>query len=183
MDTKRKYLYYPEEVMPDYALKHSLSVVYKQFIPFLSSSFGITYLYGSGRPYYNPNNPDFMSDITDDYHNLSINMSWLKLVRNNFFVVTASVTNILGFDNIYGYQRDVKETLEFKKAHKNNDLDLKQSLMEKHAWKNQKPEQQQRNARERFVAEQRQKESVASLSENNELGKDRKRGQSNQLGL
>jgi len=33
LDTKRKYLYYPEEVSPDYAIKHSLSIVYKQFIP------------------------------------------------------------------------------------------------------------------------------------------------------
>lgn len=103
LDTKRKYLYYPEEVMPDYASKHSLSLVYKQFIPFLSSSISATYNFGSGRPYFNPNNPDFMSDMTKDYHNISISVSWLKLIRKSFVVAALSVSNIIGFDNVYGY--------------------------------------------------------------------------------
>jgi hypothetical protein len=103
LDTKRKYTYYPEEVMPDYAIKHSLSMVYKQFIPKISSNFGITYVYGSGRPYYNPNNEDFMSDRTSDYHNISMNMSWIRMKGSRFTVVTASLGNIFGFDNIYGY--------------------------------------------------------------------------------
>jgi hypothetical protein len=103
LDTKRKYLWYPEEVMPDYAIKHSLSLVYKQLIPAISSSFGFTYLYNSGRPYYNPNNPEFMRDKTKDYHNFSVNASWIKIKGNKFLIVMASVSNIFGFDNIYGY--------------------------------------------------------------------------------
>jgi vitamin B12 transporter len=103
IDTKRKYLYYPEEVMPDYAAKHTLSVVYKQFISPLSTTLSLSYLFNSGRPYYNPNKPDFMSDRTENCHNLSVSMSWFKQLRTDFFVISVSISNILGFDNIYGY--------------------------------------------------------------------------------
>lgn len=103
LDTKRKYLNYPVEVMPDYAIEHNLSFVYKHFIPKLMSNIGFTYVYNSGRPYFNPNNEDFLADMTKDYHNISLNMSWIHINTNRFTVVSASVSNIFGFDNVYGY--------------------------------------------------------------------------------
>ncbi|MCD4793626.1 MAG: TonB-dependent receptor [Bacteroidales bacterium] len=103
LDTKRKYLYYPVEAMPDYASKHHLSIVYKHFVKFLSSNIGATYVFSSGRPYYNPNNANFMSDITGACHNISLNMSWIRAIGKKFIVVSVSVSNVLGSDNIYGY--------------------------------------------------------------------------------
>jgi len=44
-----------------------------------------------------------MTDKTEDYHNISINMSWIRMNKNKFMVVTASLSNILGFENVYGY--------------------------------------------------------------------------------
>jgi hypothetical protein len=96
------------------------------------------------------------------------------------------------FDKLYGYGRDVKETLEYKKAHKNNDLEMKRTLMEQHGAQKGKPENkhsEQRNAREKFVAEQRgkshilRKENDRERSDGNQQDKSRDRGRSNQLGL
>jgi len=44
------------------------------------------------------------------------------------------------FDKKFSYNRDVKETLEYKKANKSNDYNLKQSLMEEAKDKIQSPE-------------------------------------------
>jgi hypothetical protein len=103
LDTKRKYLYYPEEVMPDYACTHSLSLVYKHFVEVLASNISVSYLYNSGRPYYNPNNAIFMGDRTSGQGNLNLSWSWIRQVKNNFYIVSVAVSNLLGAENIYGY--------------------------------------------------------------------------------
>ena len=80
------------------------------------------------------------------------------------------------FDKKFGYNRDVKETLEYKKANKSNDYDLKQSLMENHNERNESPgtaENQRRDARERFIREQREKEQGPERSK--ELEKENKK--------
>ncbi len=103
IETKRKYLYYPKEVTPPFAAQHTTSLVFKKFFEKLNLSTGFTYTYASGRPYYNPTNPDFMSDRTIDYHALGVNGAYLRQVKNCFAVLAFSVTNVFGNEQIFGY--------------------------------------------------------------------------------
>ncbi len=104
LETKRKYQAYPKEVTPPFAAKHTASLVFKKFFEKLNLSTGFTYTYASGRPYYNPNNPEFMSDKTIDYHALGINGAYLRQIKNCFAVLAFSVTNVIGNDQIFGYR-------------------------------------------------------------------------------
>ena len=109
LDTKRKYRYYPEPLQPTFATPHTVSVVYKQFVEKLKTSFGMTYTFATGRPYYFFSNPPTYSgpDIkgtTINYNNLSVNASYLTNIGGNFTVIFLSVNNILGINNIFGYR-------------------------------------------------------------------------------
>ncbi|GIL23089.1 MAG: TonB-dependent receptor [Bacteroidota bacterium] len=103
LDTKRSYLDFPFAATPAFASTHNFSAVYKHFISKMKSQVGFTYSYGSGRPYYNPNRPtdEFHEDRTPAYHDLSANIAYLP--KNNL-IVYLSCTNLLGRDNIFGYQ-------------------------------------------------------------------------------
>lgn len=101
LDTKREYLNYPTEVMPSFASTHNFSVVYKHFISVLKTQFGATYSYSSPRPYNNPNEDKFMNGRTPSYQDLSINISYLPTPN---IIIHASCTNVLGRNNIFGYQ-------------------------------------------------------------------------------
>lgn len=101
LDTKRLYKEYPVKSIPHFASTHNLSFVYKHFIELIQTQVGLTYTYGSGRPYNDPNSDSFNAGRTPDYHDLSMNFSYL--VKTNF-IIHFSVTNILGRENIYGYQ-------------------------------------------------------------------------------
>lgn len=104
LDTKRKWVNYPKEVTPPFAATHTASLVFKKFFTKLNISTGFTYSYATGRPYYNPNNPDFMSDRTMDYHSLGANAAYLRQIKRCFAVLAVSVTNVLGSTQIYGYR-------------------------------------------------------------------------------
>lgn len=106
LDTRRLYRNFPIEAQPYFASNHNLSVVYKHFIADLRTSLGASYNYGSGRPFYNPNlgDAEFNSERTPDFHNLSINAAYLTSILNNFTVVFASVGNVLGRNNVFGYR-------------------------------------------------------------------------------
>jgi hypothetical protein len=107
LDTKREYLYYPKEVTPTFASKHVINVVWKRWFPKLRSNIGFTYAFASGRPYYNPNKTDesnFLSDHTKDYHNLSLTASYLTTIKKHFTVISLSVGNVPGIDNVFSYR-------------------------------------------------------------------------------
>ena len=101
LDTKRLYRDFPLESIPSFASKHNFSFVYKHFIPLIQTQIGITYSFASPRPYNDPNTGLFNSKRTPAYHDLSMNFSYL--VKTNF-IIHLSVTNVLGRENIYGYQ-------------------------------------------------------------------------------
>lgn len=101
LDTERDYLNFPTTAIPSFASAHNFSIVYKHFISSLKMQVGATYSYSSGRPYYNPNNEKFNSDVTPAYQDLSINVAYLP--RPNL-ILYLSGTNVLGNDNIFGYQ-------------------------------------------------------------------------------
>jgi vitamin B12 transporter len=107
LDTKRDYLNYIASAQPTFAADHTFNLVFKRFFMKLKTSAGLTYTYASGRPYYNPNkvSPDnFLSDRTPDYHNLSVNASYLTNIKGHFTVIVLSVSNVLGIDNVFGYR-------------------------------------------------------------------------------
>lgn len=101
LDTQRNYRDFPTTAMPDFASRHNFSVVYKHFVTDLRTQFGGSYSFASGRPYENPNNPEFHADFTKPYHNLSLNAA--HLIRQHI-ILYAAVTNVLGTDNVFGYE-------------------------------------------------------------------------------
>lgn len=103
LDTKRLYNDYEKEAMPSFAAKHTGSVVFKYFFPKISLAPSITYGYSTGRPYYNPNNPDFLGDRTRDYHNLSLSFSYLTSIKKSFTVLVFSINNVPGVKNVFTY--------------------------------------------------------------------------------
>lgn len=104
LDTKREYRNYPTLATPTFAAEHTLSIVMKYFIRSITTSLGFTYSFATGRPYYNPNNPVFHGDRTKPFQNLSFNASYLTTIFDKFTIVFFSITNIPGYENVYGYR-------------------------------------------------------------------------------
>jgi len=106
LDTKRNYLFYPFEVQPDFAAKHTASLVVKKWFPKITTNIGVTYSFATGRPYYNPNLPEnkFMSEKTIDFNTLGFSASYLTTVRKAFTVFVLSVTNVFDIKQVYGYR-------------------------------------------------------------------------------
>ncbi|MFY0650665.1 MAG: TonB-dependent receptor [Cyclobacteriaceae bacterium] len=101
IDTKRDFKDFPYRAVPGFAARHNLSLVYKYFITEWKTQVGTTFSYNSGRPYHNPNKETFNSERTKHYANLSFNFAYLP--RQNI-VIYASATNLLGRDNVFGYE-------------------------------------------------------------------------------
>jgi vitamin B12 transporter len=79
-------------------------VVYKHWLPAINTALGATYGFQSGRPYHDPNAGGFNAGRTPAYHDLSLNASYLTNLGGHFTILYVSATNILGFDQTYGYQ-------------------------------------------------------------------------------
>ena len=105
LDTKRDYLNFPTLAQPSFAANHTASIVVKKFFAKQATNIGLTYTYASGRPYYNPNrsNEDFLSDKTIDYHNLGLSIAYLPKIKKTFSVIVLTVSNILGNQQVFGY--------------------------------------------------------------------------------
>jgi len=104
LDTERDYLDYPTTATPFFASTHNFSCVFKYWLKDITTSLNATYSYGSGRPYNDPNLPGFNQERTKPFQDVSINASYLTNIKGNFTVVFASVSNIFGFDNTFGYR-------------------------------------------------------------------------------
>lgn len=101
IDSERDFKNYETQVTPSFVANHNFSVVTKYFVSKWRSQIGVTYSFNSGRPYDNPNMNEFMSEKTKSYNNLSL--SWAYLVSQQK-ILFLSVTNILGTENVFGYQ-------------------------------------------------------------------------------
>ncbi len=101
LDTERDYLNFPHAATPAFASAHNFSVVGKYFITDIKSQLGLTYSFTSSRPYYNPNQTTFNGSKTPNYSDLSFNWSYLP---KPYLIVYFSCTNLLGRDNIFGYE-------------------------------------------------------------------------------
>lgn len=103
LDTKRDYKNYPTLAAPPFSTPHTFSIVAKHWVQSIATLFGLTYTFATGRPYFNPNNPEFLGDRAKNYQNLTLNASHLLSVFGNFTVIFFSIDNVLGYKNVYGY--------------------------------------------------------------------------------
>ncbi len=104
IDTKRIYQNYISKATPDYVSNHNINIVAKYMIEKLQTNLSATYSYASGRSYYNPNSPTFLTDHAPAYQNLAMTVSYLKSFKKVFAVFYFSFDNILNTKNILGYR-------------------------------------------------------------------------------
>ncbi len=101
LNTERDYRNYPNRATPNFATEHSLSLVTKYWISDWKSLLSTTYNFGSGRPYNDPNESVFQNKKTKTFN--SVNFSWAYLISQQK-ILYFSVSNVLGFDNVFNYQ-------------------------------------------------------------------------------
>ena len=104
IDTKRLYANYVTEAMPDFVSNNNLNVVTKYFIEKPGISISLTYAYGSGRPYYNPNNLVFLGDRSPAYQDLAASFSYLFRIKKLFGVFYFGIDNLTNNQNVLGYR-------------------------------------------------------------------------------
>jgi outer membrane cobalamin receptor len=104
IDTKRLYLNYPVKATPDFVSPHNLNIITKYFINKIQTNISLSYNFASGRTYYNPGNPVFLGDKAPAYHNLSLSISYLTIIRKMFTVIYFSLDDITNKHNILGYR-------------------------------------------------------------------------------
>ncbi len=106
LDTKRDWRNFPILATPNFAMKHSVSIAYKQFFIRYNTAFSASYAFNSGRPYYDPNLPttQFNTSHTAAYHDVSATLTYLTNIGGHFTVFFVSVQNVLGVKQIFGYQ-------------------------------------------------------------------------------
>ena len=114
LDTKRDYLNFPAAIEPNFAARHTASLVVKRFVSSLKSMLNASYTYASGRPYYNIgySQQDNKFTIRDqgrtiDYNSVSLSVNYLpnifKKGAGKYSVFVFSVTNVLGSRQVFGY--------------------------------------------------------------------------------
>jgi hypothetical protein len=106
LDTRRDWRDFPQRATPNFAMKHSASVVYKQFFPKLNTALSASYGFHSGRPFFDPNLPDaqFMTSRTAAYHDISLAVTYLTNIGGHFTVFYLSLQNVPGFNQTFGYR-------------------------------------------------------------------------------
>jgi len=101
IDSERDFRNYETQVTPSFVANHNFSLVTKYFVSKWKSQLSMTYSFNSGRPYDNPNVAEFMSEKTKSFNNLSFSWAYLLSQQKILFF---SVTNVLGTENVFGYQ-------------------------------------------------------------------------------
>lgn len=113
LDTERDFLNFPFATRPNFAAKHTASLVMKKFMMPWKTGFNLSYNYASSRPYYNIINDGGAYKFTDrgevpDYHNLSFSLNYIPSIgkqgAKSFAVYVLSVNNILNLKQTFGYQ-------------------------------------------------------------------------------
>ncbi len=113
LDTKRDFLNFPFAIAPNFAAKHTASVVAKKFVQSWKLNLNASYNYSSGRPYYNiiyDGNQYKFSDRgrIPDYHNVSFALNYLPFIGKKnpkaYGVYVLQVSNIFNINQTYGYQ-------------------------------------------------------------------------------
>jgi vitamin B12 transporter len=103
LDTKRNFLNYPSGITPNFAAKHTASLVLKTFVLPWKTGFNASYTYASGRPYYRIayNNQQSKYEFTDagttkSYNNLGFSVNYLpNLGKKNAKMFSVLVLSVL----------------------------------------------------------------------------------------
>jgi vitamin B12 transporter len=112
LDTKRDFLNFPYAITPNFAARHTASLVVKKFVQKLKTNFNGAYNYASGRPYYNIgfDGTDYKfrdKGTVPDYHNVSFAVNYLPFIGKkdpkSYAVWVSSVSNIFNIKQIFGY--------------------------------------------------------------------------------
>ncbi len=87
-----------------FASRHNVALVAKRF--FTGPSFGIsaTYRWHAGRPFDDPNSAERFGDLTPDFHDLSVNVTYITKVAGHFTVIFASMSNVTGVRQVHQYR-------------------------------------------------------------------------------
>lgn len=113
LDTERDFLNFPFAITPNFAAKHTASLVTKKFVQKLKMNFNASYNYSSGRPYYNIGFDGTNYKFNDrgtvpDFHNVSFAINYLpkigKTDAKSFAVYVLQVSNIFNLKQTFGYQ-------------------------------------------------------------------------------
>lgn len=112
LDTKRNYLNFFNQIEPNFAAKHTASLVVKRFVEKWKIGFNLSYTFATGRPYYNIRYDSANSKFaiydqgrTIPYHSVSFSLNYLTSLfhKKDFSVLVFSITNVFGNEQIYGY--------------------------------------------------------------------------------
>ncbi len=115
LDTKRDFANFPFAITPNFAAKHTASVVAKKFVTKWKTNLNFSYNFASSRPYYNiqpdaNNNGKFQfadRGMIDPYHNVSFALNYLPKIgkkgAKSFVVYVLSVSNVFNFKQQFGY--------------------------------------------------------------------------------
>jgi hypothetical protein len=122
LNTKRDFMNYPEKITPDYAAAHTASLVMKRFVTEWKAGFNFTYTFATGRPYYNfminSKGQYYTADqgYTKDYQSLNFSCEYIpslgKVKPKTFIVLFASMSNVLGYDPVFGYHYSYDGTVK-----------------------------------------------------------------------
>jgi vitamin B12 transporter len=113
LDTKRDFLNFPYAITPNFAARHTASLVIKKFVLPWKTGFNMSYTYSSKRPYYNiifDGSQYKFSDqgMVPSYHNVSFSLNYIPSIgkqnAKSFAVYVISINNILNIKQTYGYQ-------------------------------------------------------------------------------
>ena len=104
IDTKRQYENFPTMATPDFISAHNFSMVSKYWINSISTQVGFSFTASSGKNFDDTSTPEFMDIHTGWYNDLSLNMSKIFFLGNQYSVLYVSLTNVLGSDPILAYR-------------------------------------------------------------------------------
>jgi len=113
LDTKRDFLNFPFAVTPNFAAKHTASLIIKKFVLPWKTGFNLAYNYASKRPYYDLQYNGNKFEFTDrgkvpDFHNVSFSLNYIPSIgkqnAKSFAVYVISINNIFNIKQVYGYQ-------------------------------------------------------------------------------
>lgn len=113
LDTKRDFLNFPTATTPNFAARHTASLIVKKFVQKLKMNLNGSYNFASGRPYYNIGfdgaNYKFNDQgRTPEYHNVSFSINYLPFIGKKnakvFDVYVLQISNIFNIRQTYGYQ-------------------------------------------------------------------------------
>ncbi len=114
LDTKRKFLDYPDELRPNFAAPHTASIAIKRYFQEINFSANLSYSLATGRPYYNiQTNADGKSSIldkgfTNTYNQMNLSFAYLftmfkKWKNKDFSGIGFGINNVFGTRQIFGY--------------------------------------------------------------------------------